>query len=77
MEQVLRDMNDQSRLSYVGPAGEVREVMLATHDTPEALKVAWTEELERRRVLQERASASVPQQPRGLFASIRKVFGGE
>lgn len=29
MEQVLRDMNDQTRLSYVGPAGEVREVMRA------------------------------------------------
>jgi hypothetical protein len=30
MEQALRDMNDQGRLSYVGPAGEVREVMRAT-----------------------------------------------
>lgn len=30
MEQALRDMNDQTRLSYVGPAGEVREVMRAT-----------------------------------------------
>jgi Predicted pPIWI-associating nuclease len=30
MEQALRDLNDQSRLSYVGPAGEVREVMRAT-----------------------------------------------
>ena len=30
MEQALRDMNDHSRLSYVGPAGEVREVMRAT-----------------------------------------------
>jgi hypothetical protein len=29
MEQALRDMNDRSRLSYVGPAGEVREVMRA------------------------------------------------
>lgn len=29
MEQALHDMNDQSRLSYVGPAGEVREVMRA------------------------------------------------
>jgi hypothetical protein len=29
MEQALRDMNDQGRLSYVGPAGEVREVMRA------------------------------------------------
>ena len=30
MEQALRDLNDHTRLSYVGPAGEVREVMRAT-----------------------------------------------
>lgn len=29
MEQALRDMNDPGRLSYMGPAGEVREVMRA------------------------------------------------
>jgi hypothetical protein len=29
MEQALTDLNDHSRLSYVGPAGEVREVMRA------------------------------------------------
>lgn len=29
MEQALRDLNDHGRLSYVGPAGEVREVMRA------------------------------------------------
>ena len=29
MEQALRDMNDHTRLSYLGPAGEVREVMRA------------------------------------------------
>lgn len=29
MEQALRDLNDQTRLSYMGPAGEVREVMRA------------------------------------------------
>ena len=29
LEQALRDLNDPSRLSYVGPAGEVREVMRA------------------------------------------------
>lgn len=28
-EQALRDLNDQSRLSYMGPAGEVREVLRA------------------------------------------------
>ena len=30
MEQALTDMNDHSRLSYLGPAGEVREVLRAT-----------------------------------------------
>lgn len=29
LEQALRDMNDSTRLTYVGPAGEVREVMRA------------------------------------------------
>jgi molecular chaperone DnaK len=63
------------RVTIEGVAGEVREVMLATHDTPEALKAAWQEEAERRRLAAERAPAE--EQPRGLFASIRKVFGGE
>ena len=58
-----------------GLTGEAREVMLATQDTPEALKQAWTEEAERRRLAAERQST--PEQPRGLFASIRKVFGGQ
>ena len=54
-------------------AGTPRKVMLTTHDTPEALKQAWQEETERRRVLAEHSDEEV--QPRGLFASIRKVFG--
>src|SRR5438477_2064472 len=58
-----------------GISGDVREVMLATHDTPEALKAAWQEEAERRRLAAERQPT--PEQPRGLFASIRKVFGGQ
>lgn len=29
MEQALRDLNDHTRLSYMGPAGEVREVLRA------------------------------------------------
>jgi molecular chaperone DnaK len=59
-----------------GISGDVREVMLATHDTPEALKAAWREEAERRRIEAERSAAS-EERPKGLFASIRKVFGGE
>src|SRR3954471_12702350 len=57
-------------------SGDAREVTLATHDTPNALKVAWQEEPERGRIAAERESpADAP--PRGLFASIRKVFGGQ
>ncbi|HEX4383567.1 MAG TPA: Hsp70 family protein, partial [Myxococcales bacterium] len=59
-----------------GITGEVKEVLLATQDTPEALKQAWQEEAERRRILEERTSVA-EEKPRGLFASIRKVFGGE
>lgn len=29
LEQALRDLNDHTRLSYIGPAGEVREVLRA------------------------------------------------
>jgi len=63
------------RVTIEGVTGEVREVMLATRDTPEALKAAWLEEAERRRIQAEHAPEQ--EQPRGLFASIRKVFGGE
>jgi molecular chaperone DnaK len=59
-----------------GAPGEApREVLLATHDTPSALKQAWQEEAERRRLLAEQSPAE--EAPRGIFASIRKVFGGE
>jgi molecular chaperone DnaK len=60
-----------------GVTGETREVLLATHDTPEALKAAWLEESEKRRIAAEQSAATNEQQPRGLFASIRKVFGGQ
>ncbi|WP_159104647.1 hypothetical protein [Plantactinospora sp. BB1] len=45
LEQSLRDLNDHTRLSYIGPAGEAREVMraavqmLAPED--EVRKQAW------------------------------------
>jgi len=57
-------------------SGQTRELTLATHDTPEALKVAWQEEAERRRVAAER-QMTPEEQSRGIFASIRKVFGGQ
>jgi len=52
-----------------------KEVLLATRDTPETLKAAWAEENERRRVLAEQQAEDEPRH--GLFASIRKVFGGQ
>ena len=58
-------------------SGEMRELTLATKDTPEALKVAWQEETERRRIAAERQALTPEEQSRGLFASIRKVFGGQ
>src|SRR5438132_8297526 len=59
----------------LGGDAQAREVLLATRDTPEALKAAWAEENERRRLMAEQA---VPEdRPKGLFASIRKVFSGE
>jgi molecular chaperone DnaK len=60
-----------------GLSGAPQEVMLATQDTPQVLRQAWNEEAERRRIAAERHSAQNPEQPRGLFASIRKVFGGQ
>ena len=60
-----------------GLTGTPQEVMLATQDTPEALKQAWQEEAEKRRIAAERQSATTSEAPRGLFASIRKVFGGQ
>ena len=53
-----------------------KEVLLATRDTPDTLKAAWAEENERRRILAEQQIAEQAA-PKGLFASIRKVFGGE
>jgi hypothetical protein len=45
LEQALKDLNDHTRLSYVGPAGEVREVMRATVQLlapdEEVRKQAW------------------------------------
>jgi molecular chaperone DnaK len=59
----------------LSPDAQPREVLLATQDTPEALKVAWAEENERRRQMAEREADEA--RPKGLFASIRKVFGSE
>jgi molecular chaperone DnaK len=54
-----------------------KEVLLATRDTPDTLKAAWAEENERRRILAEQQIAEQAAAKGGLFASIRKVFGGE
>src|SRR5256714_2315081 len=64
------------RVTIQGASGAGRRGVLATHDTPLALKVAWQEEAERRRVAAER-QMTPEEQSRGIFASIRKVFGGQ
>src|SRR5258708_24947011 len=51
-------------------------VMPATPGTPAAVKAAWQAEAQGRRLEAERSAAS-EERPKGLFASIRKVFGGE
>jgi len=49
-----------------------REVVLATRDTPQSLKDAWKQEMERRK-----SAAPPAQEPRsGIFSSIRKILGG-
>jgi molecular chaperone DnaK len=58
-----------------GVGTQPKEVLLATQDTPDALKAAWAEENERRRKEAERQQAS--ERPKGFFASIRKAFTGE
>jgi molecular chaperone DnaK len=63
------------RVTIEGVGTDPREVMLATRDTPDALKLAWQEEAERRRLVEERTPPE--EKPMGLFASIRKVFGGQ
>ncbi|WP_456284912.1 pPIWI-associating nuclease domain-containing protein [Microbacterium sp. JZ101] len=45
LDQALRDLNDETRLSYMGPAGEIREVMRAAIQLlapdAEVRKQAW------------------------------------
>ena len=47
----------------------------ATPEELETLKAAWAEENARRRLLAEQQAEDEPR--KGLFASIRKVFGGQ
>jgi molecular chaperone DnaK len=56
---------------------EPKEVLLATRDTPEALKTAWEEENARRRLAEERQLADDASKPRGLLGTIRKVLSGD
>ena len=58
-----------------GVGTQPKEVLLATQDTPDALKNAWIEENERRRKEAERQKES--EKPKGFFAAIRKAITGE
>ncbi len=61
------------RVTAEGTTGAAREVLLATKDTPQSLKEAWNEEMARRAAEQ---SAAEPPRGGGLFASIRRIWGG-
>ena len=54
-------------------AGEPKQVLLTTMDTPQTLKAAWAEENERRRAEEARSRPSSTA-PRGLLATLREAF---
>ncbi len=61
------------RVSVETVAGEPKQVMLATMDTPQTLKTAWAEENDRRRS-EEARRQQAQEAPRGLFATLRDAF---
>ena len=66
-------LDDECLLQVVvEEAGEPRQIKLATRDTPEVLKRALAEQLEKRSQRDEREAA----EKGGLFSSIKRIFGG-
>lgn len=59
------------RVSVEGVDSTTREIVLATRDTPQALKDAWREEMERRRLVE---AASEAENRGGIFSSLRKMW---
>jgi molecular chaperone DnaK len=57
---------------FLEDAGDPREVKLATRDTPEVLKKAIAEAMEKRSQTEEREAA----EKGGLFSSIKRLLGG-
>lgn len=72
-ERVNFSVDEESMLRVtVEPTdGPAKEVLLATQDTPQALKDAWHEELERRKATESPAETGSG----GFFASIRRIWG--
>ena len=58
------------RVTVDAPGQAEREVVLATRDTPESLKKAWADEMEKRRL----AHDDEPEKSEGLFSAIRKIW---
>lgn len=59
------------RVTLEATEGQPQEIVLATRDTPKALREAWREEMERRK-----ASKPEPEAGQGgFFSSIRKIWG--
>jgi molecular chaperone DnaK len=76
-ERVSFNLDEECLLHVTveGVGTRPKEVLLATHDTPQALKIAWAEENEKRRGDAERQA--LIEKPKGFLAAIRKVFRGE
>jgi molecular chaperone DnaK len=62
------------RVTVEGDTGLMKDVVLATRDTPDSLKQAWKEEMERRRLVDDAQQGAEGE--RGLFGAIRKIWGG-
>ncbi len=73
-ERVSFNLDEECLLHVTveGVGTRPKEVLLATQDTPQALKNAWAEENERRRLEAERQAEN--ERPKGFLAAIRKVF---
>lgn len=80
LEQVLEDINDHTRLSYVGPAGEVREVLRsciqALAPEEEIVKQPWfvgVEQNEKRKASQAERTRYAVQRRGGRHGQAKKA----
>jgi len=66
-------LNEECMLRVtVESAAGPREIVLATRDTPQSLKTAWQEEMDKRKASEPKSA----EDDGGFFGTIRKIFGG-